>query len=335
MVLRGNRTVIALVLAYLACVWALAGVYGFPVAWSPLSQVIIFACWACMLIGPPILWGLARDRPESPIAWVRAAIARWRIKERLATALPALIALAFLLPAFGSLKSAIPVIRPFALDPVLADWDEALHGGPAWELIQPLVGHPIVTAVLSLVYQLWIAAFYLALVWACGWVERRELRRRFLVAFILCWAVLGSFGAIYFSSVGPCFYEYFYHDGRFAPLMAYLNAAGAVVPNMSLEVQRQLIDWHQAHQGGLGRGISAMPSMHVSIACLLALLGWSVSRTWGIAGTVFTGLILVGSVHLGYHYAIDGYVSLAATPVLWWIAGRTVKAPRVELQPAE
>jgi hypothetical protein len=37
-------------------------------------------------------------------------------------------------------------------------------------------------------------------------------------------------------------------------------------------------------------------------------------------------LVLIGSVHLGWHYAVDGYVAIAAVTGFWWIAGRIIRA---------
>jgi hypothetical protein len=55
---------------------------------------------------------------------------------------------------------------------------------------------------------------------------------------------------------------------------------------------------------------------------LYALVGW---RTWKPLGVIFAlygVLILIGSVHLGWHYAIDGYASIIGVLVLWWAAGK-------------
>ena len=65
-----------------------------------------------------------------------------------------------------------------------------------------------------------------------------------------------------------------------------------------------------------------MPSMHVATSVLLALFGWRHSRQAGIALTVYAALIMVGSVHLGWHYALDGYVGGLGALVVWWLVGR-------------
>jgi hypothetical protein len=36
-------------------------------------------------------------------------------------------------------------------------------------------------------------------------------------------------------------------------------------------------------------------------------------------------VILVGSVHLGWHYALDGYASIVAVIVLWHAVGRGLR----------
>ena len=65
-----------------------------------------------------------------------------------------------------------------------------------------------------------------------------------------------------------------------------------------------------------------MPSMHNATAVLFALLGWQVSRAHGIALTFFAILIFIGSIHLGWHYAIDSYAGIAIACVTWWVAGK-------------
>ena len=75
----------------------------------------------------------------------------------------------------------------------------------------------------------------------------------------------------------------------------------------------------------MGSGISAMPSLHVAMAFLFALLTWRVNRLLGVCFYAFTGLILLGSVHLAWHYAVDGYLALAITWCIWHLVDRLME----------
>jgi membrane-associated phospholipid phosphatase len=79
----------------------------------------------------------------------------------------------------------------------------------------------------------------------------------------------------------------------------------------------------QSYKTGTGdiRGISAMPSMHVMIATLLALFGWRTNRTLGIGLSIFAILIVLGSVHLLWHYAVDTIAGAAIAWLCWVVAG--------------
>jgi hypothetical protein len=66
------------------------------------------------------------------------------------------------------------------------------------------------------------------------------------------------------------------------------------------------------------KGISAMPSMHNGSALLFVLAGYQVSRFAGHLLSAHTILIFIGSVHLGWHYAVDSYLAWALTLVIWF-----------------
>jgi PAP2 superfamily len=72
-----------------------------------------------------------------------------------------------------------------------------------------------------------------------------------------------------------------------------------------------------------------MPSMHLATSFSFVLLGFSVNRRLGTVSSVFAALIFVGSIHLGWHYAIDGYVAILGTWAIWWIVGRLLDRPLV------
>ena len=61
-----------------------------------------------------------------------------------------------------------------------------------------------------------------------------------------------------------------------------------------------------------------MPSMHNASALLYALAGYQVSRFAGRLLSVHAILIFIGSIHLGWHYAVDSYLAWALTLVIWF-----------------
>ena len=71
--------------------------------------------------------------------------------------------------------------------------------------------------------------------------------------------------------------------------------------------------------------ISAMPSVHVAIAVLFALAGREAGRVAGLVLTAYALVVLVGSVHLGWHYAVDGYFAALATGLSWVGCGAALR----------
>jgi hypothetical protein len=115
----------------------------------------------------------------------------------------------------------------------------------------------------------------------------------------------------------------------FAPLMAYLREANQFVWLPALDVQEMLWTGYVNRGIQFGGGISAMPSLHLATSFSFALLGFAINRRLGLLFALFTGLILIGSVHLGWHYALDGYAAILATWPIWWAVGWFLDRPRV------
>ena len=110
--------------------------------------------------------------------------------------------------------------------------------------------------------------------------------------------------------------------------MGWLAAASADYPIWSLGIMDAL--WKAYETGdGVVNGISAMPSMHVGTSVLFALLGFASGKRWvGWLLAGFAALIMIGSVHLGWHYAIDGYAGALVAVFGWWAAGKLVRWDR-------
>jgi membrane-associated phospholipid phosphatase len=68
-----------------------------------------------------------------------------------------------------------------------------------------------------------------------------------------------------------------------------------------------------------------MPSLHVTIATLMALLAWRSNRAAGIAFTAFAIIILIASIMLGWHYSADGLAGAALAFVCWSAAGKVTQ----------
>jgi membrane-associated phospholipid phosphatase len=65
-----------------------------------------------------------------------------------------------------------------------------------------------------------------------------------------------------------------------------------------------------------------MPSLHVAIVTLCAISGWYLSRLVGALLTLFAIVIFIGSIHLGWHYALDGYASALMAGGIWYGVGK-------------
>jgi hypothetical protein len=261
------------------------------------------------------------DRPARPISFLFYAASTKGLMERLIRGAPLLLALILFLPAFSAMKSALPLFNVYTWDETWIQLDRTLHGTDPWRILNGAFGNPVVTSVISGLYQIWILLIYLGGVYFCFFQDNRTLRARYFITYFACWIVLGTVSALAFASVGPCFLEPLLGDPHFAEQMTSLREINEHAPVFSLLVQDRLIDWHASGSEGLGRGISAMPSMHVSLAFLFFLAMRGVSKMAGLVFGLFAGIILIGSVHLAYHYAVDGYVSIAATWLIWAIAG--------------
>ncbi len=247
---------------------------------------------------------------------------------------PALLVFLFLPPfisSFTFFKSLIPYVQPYVWDPALAQWDRWLHFGvDPWRLLQPVLGYPWLSKAVNFFYNLWFFVLYGVLFWQAFSLRDRQLRQQFLITFLLTWILVGTIAAMLLSSAGPVYFARVTGlADPFSELFAYLYAVNELYPLWALEVQEDLWRSYENRQFGLGSGISAMPSMHVAMAFLFFLTARRHGRVLGALFGGFCFVILLGSVHLGWHYAIDGYLSMVLVLALWLGVGRCMAPGRV------
>lgn len=246
-------------------------------------------------------------------------------RQRLASVLLAWAALTLLTPLFLHWKADIGSVVPFMWDERFMRWDRAVHlGRHPWEWLHPWLGRPPVTRVIDLLYGPgWILVAKPFVFLAIAWSSNRALASRFLLSYAVLWVLAGTALAYTFASAGPVYYTRVVPGGE-APydgLLAYLAAVDTGGGLTATGTAGSL--WADYTSQAWPRvGISAMPSMHVAVATLIALVGFGIHRVAGILAVLYLGVTVVGSVHLAWHYAIDGYVSILLTIGVWWAAGR-------------
>jgi hypothetical protein len=263
---------------------------------------------------------IGRRPPFTAATW-RAVGRAWLPPDRLAGTLIVLLLLPPFLAVMLGFRTAITSFQPFHWDIRLMHLDAWLHGGQQpWELLQPVLGHPAVTRFLDAFYVYgWFAMLWIGLAWQT--VHGREpIRSQFLLAFLLAWVVLGTVSAIVFSSAGPVYFSSVTSmSDPYAPLLSYLASVDAETPLRALAVQKRL--WAEYTSWG---GITAMPSMHLAQTTVVLLAAVRSDRRLGWLMAPALGLILLGSIHLGWHYAVDSYAGILGAGLMWVLAGRIV-----------
>jgi len=292
---------------YISVVPVVTGIYIF-------SFVILYLVYVMVAVRPTRLFRyLAAD-----------AGTNWLTAERLFGGLLIIFLMQIFFSVFTSMKSLIPAINPFAWDATLAAWDRSLHGGiDPWLLMQPVFGFPVMTSAINFFYQCWLFVLYGFLVWQGFSLRDQRLRMQFFLTLVLTWVLLGNVVATVLSSAGPVYYGRITGlEDLYVPLMEYLRAANETYPVWALELHDRLWDAYALDDNQLGKGISAMPSIHVASSVLFALVAWRAHRVAGIVFTVYAVIVMIGSVHLAWHYALDGYLAALLTWMLWHVTGR-------------
>jgi hypothetical protein len=299
---------------------------------SPWSMISLYGHKVLKMLPTLMALGLVaqlvlaiREDSDAPLAAFTRSVRRmladpWLVAARVAP----LLLMPVVFVGFSSLKMLMPRLVPFYLDDAFAAMDRILFlGHQPWELTHFLFGSAPASLFIDRLYTFWVLLLSIAVVGFALFAPRGD-RARFFLAFTLAWLLLGVVGAWLLASAGPCY-------------SALVGAASA--PEFA-ELVQKLSHMSQASQGRLnapgwqevlwrshvlesysfGMGVSAMPSLHNAIATLYALAAFRVGRTLGWFMTGYAVLIFIGSIHLGWHYAVDGIVGAAAMVLIWrWV----------------
>lgn len=219
---------------------------------------------------------------------------------------------------FTLIKTSMPYIVPFFADPMLAQWDNLLHGGrDVWEITHQIGAYLPMDWLVLFYLHVWVwPAICLPVIIAALDTDKDRVRRT-MILYMLAWVLLGNVMALSGMSVGPVFYDRLLDTARFDGLtQALVNSEGYHF----VEIQNFLWSKYIENAQVLGSGMSAFPSVHVGIAAVTAIYMFERSRFLAPFGVAFLLIILFLSVYTGYHYALDGYVSIFVIGAAWvWL----------------
>ena len=221
---------------------------------------------------------------------------------------------------FASVKSALPTQGRFPDDVIQANFDQLLHfGRQPWEYLYAFARNETVLHFVELNYDtLWFVICFGALYWVATSPRGSALRIRYFVTFFVTWVLVGNVFAGVFLSAGPAFYAHVTGDAhRFAGLTQFVATASGSFYSAA-DAQAYLWALHEDGLSGFGSGISAFPSMHVALMAMNMFFAFELGRRVGLVALAYTIFIMLSSVYLGWHYAIDGYAALILSGVVYW-----------------
>jgi len=313
---EGERLFLSSMLAFIG----VAGVILYLATPVPFASLARGMSLYLMLpvVSVSLVWGVIRVAEK--IAGHRFAIVHARGQWMLATA----VATSSFIPIYGLFKQYVLKARGFPMDATLAQVDRFfLFGSDAWEVTHHLFPSVSATVMLDRAYGVWLPLLMLCPVLWTALVADPIMRARLIACWIGVWVIVGGVAAWLLASAGPMYYPHFIgQDASFSALHDQIvvqsqlaREAGKMVATPAGHILLM-----KRYESGIympGFGISAMPSVHVSMSILFAIGGFALRRWIGWALTAYAAIIWLGSIHLGWHYAADGIVGAALTIGMW------------------
>jgi hypothetical protein len=269
--------------------------YSVASLWLTLTATVV----GCHIFAATV--GMARRGQERPFATLLERIDRRQV---VVVGLGTLL-LALNLTFFCMIKPQLGQLVAFSADPMLARLDHAMFGVDPWRLLT-WFSHPVLSLIYHRGWFLWIAfvTFYVL------GMPAGANKDRLLISYLMLWSFFGPLVHLAMPAAGPVFYDDLGFGNRFAELVQEPYTRGAANYLWTGYVNKTF------NPAG---GISAMPSLH------LATMFWTLiairKTRWVVAGWAFTIYIFLGSVAIGWHYAVDGIVGGVGAILCYWLAG--------------
>jgi hypothetical protein len=282
-------------------VLALASVSDRPIPFEfsrPMAAAMFIWVWGLAFLGFRLCWSGARAGKPISTLWSAFRGESEIIKHSFQWAL--ILGLAMALHGWG--KSMIPhVTGGFWADPYLANIDHAIFGVDPWQLVRSDFLSPIYAKA----YVSWFAITFTTM--GVLAFSTNPDNQRILTLYLAALILGGTIGQYILPSAGPMFYELVGFGPRFHELVATNDPIYSGFAHYL---------WRNFTSGSadIGTGISAMPSMHVSMAVWTVIAARASWKPLGIPAALYALTVWLGSIASGWHYATDGIVG--ATLVL-------------------
>lgn len=205
------------------------------------------------------------------------------------------------------LKVMLPIAQGFWADPPLAAADRMLFSKDPWIISHQLFGS--ITGLLDRSYVTWAPikfATVIGVVLAAASPRKSHAMLAYFLTISTCCLLQYAM-----PSAGPVFYGYLGLGDQFATM--------PVEPWVATTRDYLWMDY-LAGGGKPGGGISAMPSVHVAMTLWVALVVRAYFPRLQLLAWLYFSAILIGSVHLGWHYALDGIAAVAIASIAWAVA---------------
>ncbi len=241
----------------------------------------------------------------------------WSLRSALGVLILGLIGCLLFQTGFTLVKANLPQFVPYYADPVLASLDRSLHGGyDPWSLAANFYTWLPEQLTMILYMKFWGPMAVFLPVALCLMDSDVERVKRTMVLYVIAWVLIGNVFALIGMSGGPVFYDRLEGGDRFADLTAALTNNGFTEGGIG-KIQSALWQIYTGDFAFIGPGISAFPSVHVSVATVFALYLAERSSGLAVIGFSYLAIVLFLSVYTGYHYAFDGYFSIIVMASLW------------------
>ena len=270
----------------------------------------MFPTWASYVLIAEIgyltfhLVKMMRAGVASPVAYFRHQF-DWRK--------PAIIGFAALLSGlnmicFMWIKAEINLVTAFRADEAIANIDRLVFGRDPWQFFEG-----VDLTVMAVTYNvLWFWALMITL-FVILFAKPSTKRSASLISYFFLWSLFGPLGQYLFPAAGPIFYERIGLGPRYDGLHAN-------IPLMTGEIANYLWNHYSGRTLGLGAGISAMPSLHIATAVWMVVSLKAIGSRLTVPVAILGVYLYVGSVALGWHYVLDGFVGGIGAIFAQWAA---------------